>query len=27
LRDGQRVEFAVCEGEKGLQAEDVAVAN
>lgn len=27
LRDGQRVEFAVSEGEKGLQADDVAVAN
>ena len=27
LRDGQRVEFSVSEGEKGLQAEDVAVAN
>lgn len=26
LRDGQRVEFAVSEGSKGLQAEDVAVA-
>ncbi len=26
LRDGQRVEFAVSEGEKGLQAEDVAVS-
>lgn len=26
LHDGQRVEFAVSEGEKGLQAEDVAVA-
>jgi CspA family cold shock protein len=26
LRDGQRVEFLVCEGSKGLQAEDVAVA-
>ncbi len=26
LRDGQRVEFSVSEGEKGLQAEDVAVA-
>ena len=26
LRDGQRVEFEVSEGEKGLQAEDVAVA-
>jgi len=27
LRDGQRVEFAVVEGDKGLQAEDVAAAN
>lgn len=27
LQDGQRVEFAVSEGEKGLQAEDVAVAS
>ena len=27
LRDGQRVEFVISEGEKGLQAEDVAVAN
>lgn len=26
LHDGQRVEFAVSEGEKGLQAEDVAIA-
>jgi CspA family cold shock protein len=26
LRDGQRVEFAVVESDKGLQAEDVAVA-
>ena len=26
LHDGQRVEFIVCEGEKGLQAEDVATA-
>ncbi len=26
LRDGQRVDFIVSEGEKGLQAEDVAVA-
>lgn len=26
LKDGQRVEFAVTESEKGLQAEDVAVA-
>ncbi len=26
LHDGQRVEFAVTEGEKGLQAEDVAIA-
>ena len=26
LRDGQRVEFAVKRGDKGLQAEDVAVA-
>lgn len=26
LRDGQRVEFEVTEGDKGLQAEDVAVA-
>lgn len=26
LKDGQRVEFAVSESEKGLQAEDVAVA-
>jgi cold shock protein len=26
LRDGQRVEFSIREGEKGLQAEDVAVA-
>lgn len=26
LRDGQRVEFAVTEGDKGLQADDVAVA-
>ena len=25
LQDGQRVEFAVIEGEKGLQAEDVAI--
>jgi len=27
LRDGQRVEFSVSDGEKGLQADDVAVAN
>jgi len=27
LRDGQRVEFAVSEGSKGLQAEDVAIAS
>lgn len=27
LRDGQRVEFEVTEGDKGLQAEDVAVAS
>lgn len=27
LRDGQRVEFAVAESDKGLQAEDVAVAS
>lgn len=27
LRDGQRVEFVVSEGEKGLQADDVAAAN
>lgn len=27
LRDGQRVEFVISEGEKGLQAEDVAEAN
>lgn len=27
LRDGQRVEFAVTESKKGLQAEDVAAAN
>lgn len=27
LRDGQRVEFAVVESDKGLQAEDVAVAS
>ena len=27
LKDGQRVEFEVTEGDKGLQAEDVAVAN
>lgn len=26
LRDGQKVEFAVSEGKKGLQADDVAVA-
>ncbi len=26
LRDGQRVEFAVSVGEKGLQADDVAIA-
>jgi len=26
LRDGQRVDFVVSEGEKGLQAEDVATA-
>lgn len=26
LHDGQRVEFAISEGDKGLQAEDVAVA-
>jgi len=26
LHDGQRVEFAISEGEKGLQAEDVAAA-
>ena len=26
LRDGQRVDFIVSEGEKGLQAEDVAIA-
>ncbi len=26
LHDGQRVEFAVSEGEKGLQADDVAIA-
>lgn len=26
LKDGQRVEFEVTEGDKGLQAEDVAVA-
>lgn len=26
LRDGQRVEFNVCKGDKGLQAEDVAIA-
>ena len=26
LRDGQRVDFLVSEGDKGLQAEDVAVA-
>ena len=26
LRDGQRVDFMVSEGDKGLQAEDVAVA-
>ncbi len=25
LQDGQRVEFGVTEGQKGLQAEDVAV--
>ena len=27
LRDGQKVEFAVTESKKGLQAEDVAVAS
>ncbi|MBT8147144.1 MAG: cold-shock protein [Gammaproteobacteria bacterium] len=27
LRDGQRVDFLVSEGDKGLQAEDVAVAS
>ena len=27
LRDGQRVEFVVTEGDKGLQAEDVAATN
>lgn len=27
LHDGQRVEFAISEGDKGLQAEDVAEAN
>jgi CspA family cold shock protein len=27
LKDGQRVEFEVTEGDKGLQAEDVAAAN
>jgi cold shock protein len=27
LRDGQRVEFAVSEGDKGLQADDVAAVN
>ncbi len=27
LKDGQRVEFEVTEGDKGLQAEDVAIAN
>ncbi|MDX1491989.1 MAG: cold-shock protein [Pseudohongiellaceae bacterium] len=27
LHDGQRVEFAISEGDKGLQAEDVAAAN
>ena len=27
LREGQRVEFVISEGEKGLQAEDVAEAN
>ena len=27
LHDGQRVEFEVSEGDKGLQADDVAVAN
>ena len=27
LRDGQRVEFAVSEGDKGLQADDVAACN
>lgn len=26
LHDGQRVEFAISEGDKGLQAEDVAAA-
>ncbi|MCW9013677.1 MAG: cold-shock protein [Gammaproteobacteria bacterium] len=27
LIEGQRVEFSVTEGEKGLQAEDVAIAS
>jgi len=27
LHDGERVEFAISEGDKGLQAEDVAAAN
>ena len=27
LRDGQRVEFAISQGDKGLQAEDVAASN
>jgi CspA family cold shock protein len=27
LHDGQRVEFAISEGDKGLQAEDVAASN
>ena len=27
LHDGQRVEFEVSEGDKGLQADDVAVAD
>jgi CspA family cold shock protein len=26
LKDGQRVEFSVVKGQKGLQAEDVTVA-
>ena len=26
LRDGQRVDFLVSQGDKGLQAEDVAIA-